>query len=148
MASSAGPLDFESPTGRQPVKHLDAHHGASPTSEDGVVDKDYKEDCRFFRSFKTQPQLGSGSAASPEQTNKSSKADAKLQPPPIRFPVENGDPLPGVHCKSCGSDLVLCQNCSTGHQFFGCVKFGKTNCRFTMDYNDGMAAVSRAASLR
>ena len=88
VASSARPLHFESPTGRQPVKHLDAHHGASPTSEDGVVDKDYKEDCRFFRSFKTQPQLGSGSAASPEQTNKSSKADAKLQPPRIRLPVE------------------------------------------------------------
>ena len=88
VASSARPLHFESPTGRQPVKHLDAHHGASSTSEDGVVDKDYKEDCRFFRSFNKQPQLGSGSAASPEQTNKSSKADAKLQPPRIRLPVE------------------------------------------------------------
>ena len=147
-ASSAGLLDFESPTGRQRERNPEAQHGtADPSSfrEDRSNQKDFDEDSRFFRSSVQHQQRGYGSSATPEQYMPKAK-DVKQEKPPLsRLPTENGEHLPGIHCRSCGSDLVLRQNRNTGNRFFGCIKFGKTNCRFTMDYDDGIAAASSRA---
>ena len=63
-------------------------------------------------------------------------------------PLQVGEVLPGVRCGVCNSDLVVRQNRTSLKLFFGCSKFGKTNCRFSFEYDEGLALARRAAAER
>lgn len=59
---------------------------------------------------------------------------AGFQHPPINV----GEVLPGVACGVCQQPMLVRQNRTKGNLFFGCSMFGRTGCRFTLCYDEGL----------
>ena len=60
--------------------------------------------------------------------------------------LEEGKPVDALRCGRCDAPMVPRKNRATGHPFFGCSKFSKTDCRFTMDVEAGLEVINAKAS--
>ncbi|CAJ1329760.1 unnamed protein product, partial [Effrenium voratum] len=63
------------------------------------------------------------------------------------YPIKHGQVLPGVPCKKCGGDLVVRENRYNLSLFFGCSRFGRTECKYTLPYAEGLE-LARASPAR
>ena len=77
----------------------------------------------------------------------SKKMPQTSQPAFQRPPINIGEVLPGVPCRVCRQSLVVRQNRTKGNLFFGCSMFGRTGCRFTFDYEEGLGEARKMATL-
>ena len=134
-------------------KHRAANVNDEPTPSTTATN----EDGRFFRSSARErgqivlEDMEARRHVAPAHTSSKTMAVASSEEPTsskLRLPHEVGQVLPGVPCKHCGHDMVLRENRINGNRFFGCSTFGRSTCRFTIDFSMGVNMAKEAASLR
>ena len=125
------------------------------TSEDFRFHTD--KDGKPFRGYVFREQVvieetGESGSSGPTMVSKKKEFEFEAPLPEASrrddpYPIKHGQVLPGVPCKKCGGDLVVRENRYNLSLFFGCSRFGRTECKYTLPYAEGLE-LARASPAR
>ena len=106
----------------------------------------------LFREQVVMEETGESGSSGPTMVSKKKEFEFEAPLPEASrrddpYPIKHGQVLPGVPCKKCGGDLVVRENRYNLSLFFGCSRFGRTECKYTLPYAEGLE-LARASPAR